>query len=94
MERLLSFQYKIGMKPKLEEFLIPLSEKNGTFAFILAKIEINQSKKNLYDQFWNEMECYFYSSKNLEQNQSKSNYSSEFQREMERFVLFQLTLES
>ncbi len=59
MERLLSFQYKIGMKPKLKEFLIPLSEKNGTFAFILAKIETNQSKKNLYDQFWNEMECLF-----------------------------------
>ncbi len=46
MERLLSIQYKIGMKPKLEEFLIPLSENNETFAFILAKIETNQSKKN------------------------------------------------
>jgi hypothetical protein len=29
------------------------------FAFILAKIETNQSKKNLYYQFWNEMERLF-----------------------------------
>jgi hypothetical protein len=56
MERFLSFQYKIGTKPKLKEFLIPLLGQNGTFAFILAKIETNQKQKNLYYQLWKEME--------------------------------------
>jgi hypothetical protein len=45
MERFLSFQYKIGTKPKLKEILIPLLGQNGTFAFILAKIETNQKQK-------------------------------------------------
>ncbi len=90
MERLLSFQWKTKTKPKLNDFSLPISERNGTSAFILAKIKTKPKQREFLLLISERNGTFtFIPVKNGTKPKQKE-FLYEFQREMERFVLFQL----
>jgi hypothetical protein len=90
MECLLSFQRKTKTKPKLNEFSLSISERNGTFAFILVKIETKPKQREFLLPISKRNGTFtFIPVKNGTKPKQKE-FSCEFQSEMERFVLFHL----